>query len=170
MARNGHPRPEDHVIVLFGATGDLAKRKLLPGLYHLYCAGLLPKGFRVIGSSPKSFAISDEEFRAHAKDSVTQFCITKPGGNWPDFEARLSFCPAEPGDTADLTAAIQRAEKEIGGSPKRLYHLAIPPVAFASVVGMLGSSGLASKNRLPASNTTGSVSRSRSLSGSSPST
>ncbi|HXL89496.1 MAG TPA: glucose-6-phosphate dehydrogenase [Streptosporangiaceae bacterium] len=143
MAHNGNPRPENHVIVLFGATGDLAKRKLLPGLYHLYCAGLLPKGFHVIGSSPKSFAISDEEFRAHAKESVTQFCVTKPGGNWPDFESRLSFAAAEPGDTSDLTAAIQHAEKEIGGSPKRLYHLAIPPVAFTSMVEMLGDAGLA---------------------------
>jgi glucose-6-phosphate 1-dehydrogenase len=143
MAHNGNPRPDNHVIVLFGATGDLAKRKLLPGFYHLFCAGLLPKGFRVIGSSPKSFAISDEEFRAHAKESVTQFCITKPGSNWPDFEARLSFAAAEPGDTADLIVAIQHAEKEIGGSPKRLYHLAIPPVAFTSMVGMLGEAGLA---------------------------
>jgi len=143
MSHNGHPRPDDHVMVLFGATGDLAKRKLLPGFYHLFCAGLLPKGFRVIGSSPKSFAISDEEFRAHAKESVTQFCITKPGSNWADFEARLSFAAAEPGDTSDLTAAIQHAEKEIGGSPKRLYHLAIPPVAFTSMVEMLGEAGLA---------------------------
>src|SRR2546422_7452681 len=45
------PRPEDHVIVLFGATGDLARRKLLPGLYHLFEAGLLPKRWRIIGNS-----------------------------------------------------------------------------------------------------------------------
>ncbi len=139
-----HPRPDNHVIVLFGATGDLAKRKLLPGLFHLYCAGLLPKGFRVIGASPPSFAMTDEQFRAHAKDSVTTFCITKPDpGNWPEFESRLSFAAAEPGNYADLVAAIQRAEKEIGGSPRRLHHLAIPPSAFTSVVQMLGDAGLA---------------------------
>ena len=55
----------------------------------------------------------------------------------------LSFAAAEPGNTGDLEAAVQRAEKEIGGTPGRLYHLAIPPVAFTSVVGMLGDSGLA---------------------------
>jgi glucose-6-phosphate 1-dehydrogenase len=46
MPRNESPRPDNHVIVLFGATGDLAKRKLLPGWFHLYAAGLLPKEFR----------------------------------------------------------------------------------------------------------------------------
>ncbi len=45
-------RPDDHVIVLFGATGDLAKRKLLPGLFHLAAANLLPRKYRIIGSSP----------------------------------------------------------------------------------------------------------------------
>ena len=43
MSKNGSPRPDNHVIVLFGATGDLAKRKLLPGLFHLHAAGLLPR-------------------------------------------------------------------------------------------------------------------------------
>jgi glucose-6-phosphate 1-dehydrogenase len=143
MAKNGHPRPDNHVIVLFGATGDLAKRKLLPGLYHLYRAGLLPKDFRVIGSSPHAFACSDEVFRAHAKDAVTQFCNTKPDDQWPDFENRLSFAVAEPGNYSDLVSKVEQAEKEIGGTVRRLFHLAIPPVAFSSMVGMLGESGLA---------------------------
>ena len=63
-------RPDNHVIVLFGATGDLARRKLLPGLFHLHAAGLLPREYRVIGSAPPSFAMTDEQFRAHAKDAV----------------------------------------------------------------------------------------------------
>jgi glucose-6-phosphate 1-dehydrogenase len=136
--------PDDHVIVLFGATGDLAKRKLLPGLFHLHAAGLLPCGYRIIGSAPKSFAMTEEQFRAHARDAVTEFGITKPDDpSWPDFEQRLSFGIAEPGDAGDLQAAIQRAEKEIGGSPGRLFHLAVPPAAFTSMVGTLGDSGLA---------------------------
>ena len=142
--QSARPRPDDHVIVLFGATGDLARRKLLPGLFHLHVAGLLPHEYRVIGSAPKSFALTDEEFRAHARDAVTQFGITKPDDPaWPGFEHRLSFGMAEPGNTSELQAAVQRAEKEIGCSPRRLFHLAIPPAAFASVVGMLGDSGLA---------------------------
>ncbi len=149
MSNHGYTRPENHVVVIFGATGDLAKRKLLPGWFHLYAAGLLPKEFRLIGSAPPSSAMTDEEFREHARQSCADFCITKPTDpRWPDFMKNLSFAAAEPGNFGDLVAAVQRAEKEIGGTPGRLYHLAIPPVAFTSMVGMLGESGLAKGARV----------------------
>ena len=149
MTDSEHQRPGDHVIVMFGATGDLAKRKLLPGLFHLHVAGLLPREYRVIGSAPASFGMTDVEFRKHARDAVAQFGITKPDDPArPEFERRLSFAIAEPGNTGDLTAAIQRAEQEIGGSPHRLYHLAVPPAAFTSMVGMLGAAGLAAGARV----------------------
>src|SRR5439155_10025917 len=63
--------PEDHVIVLFGASGDLARRKLLPGLFHLNEAGLMPRDFRIVGCSRN--AITDEEFRQLARDAVNEF-------------------------------------------------------------------------------------------------
>jgi glucose-6-phosphate 1-dehydrogenase len=149
MAQSQHPRPDDHVIVLFGATGDLAKRKLLPGLFHLHVAGLLPREYRIIGSAPASFGMTEVDFRKHARDAVTQFGITKPDDRtWPEFERRLAFAVSEPGDTGQLTAAIQRAEQAIGGSPRRLYHLAVPPAAFTSMVEMLGAAGLAAGARL----------------------
>jgi glucose-6-phosphate 1-dehydrogenase len=149
MSDNGLPRPENYVVVLFGATGDLAKRKLLPGWFHLYAAGLLPKKFRLIGSAPPDFALTDEQFRAHAEESCEEFCITKPeDGPWAEFAANLSFAAAEPGNYGDLVAAVEHAEKEIGGTPGRLYHLAIPPVAFTSLIGMLGESGLAKGARV----------------------
>jgi glucose-6-phosphate 1-dehydrogenase len=138
-------RPGNHVIVMFGATGDLAKRKLLPGLFHLHAGGLLPREYRIIGSAPPSAALTDAQFRAHARQACAEFCITKPDdSSWPDFEHRLSFAAAGPGATADLEAAVRRAEKEVGRSPGRLFHLAVPPAAFTSMVGMLGDSGLAS--------------------------
>jgi glucose-6-phosphate 1-dehydrogenase len=149
MTNNGSPRPDDHVIVLFGATGDLAKRKLLPGLFHLHAAGLLPREYRVIGCSPAKFALTTEQFRARAEQACADFCITKPTDpSWPSFAERLSFAPAEPGQTAELTEAVERAEKEIGGSVRRLYHLAVPPAAFTSVVAMLGAGGLAKDARV----------------------
>jgi len=139
-------RPDDHVIVIFGATGDLAKRKLLPGLFHLAAAGLLPRKYRVIGSAPASVAISTDEFRNHARQACEDFCITKPAtetGQWADFAPHLSFAPADPGDYGALVDEVGRAEKEIGGAVRRLFHLAIPPDAFTSMIGMLGDSGLA---------------------------
>ena len=139
----GLTRPDDHVIVLFGATGDLSRRKLLPGLFHLFCAGLLPERFRVIGSSPKAFSMTVEAFRSHAKDAITQFGRTKPTGpEWDTFAEALSFGVAEPGDARGLVGAIERADKEIGSSPRRLYHLAVPPAAFPSMIELLGDAGL----------------------------
>src|SRR3984893_16149067 len=149
MSKNDVPRPDNHVIVLFGATGDLAKRKLLPGWFHLYAAGLLPKEFRLIGSAPPNATMTDEQFREHAEESCEEFCITKPeDGPWAAFAANVSCAAAEPGNAGDLVTAVQRAEKEIGGTPARLYDLAIPPVAFTAMVGMLGESGLAKGARV----------------------
>ena len=152
MASNNHgneQHPDDHVIVLFGATGDLAKRKLLPGLFHLAKSGLLPKGYRVIGSAPAQFAMSEDEFRAHAKSAVAQFGLAKPTGEaWQQFESRLTFGAADPDDPKPLVAAVQEAEQEIGGHPRRLFHLAVPPSAFASVVTMLGQANLCENGRI----------------------
>ena len=149
MTKNEAPRPDNHVIVLFGATGDLAKRKLLPGLFHLHAAGLLPKEYRIIGVSPHNAALTTEQFREHAEQACTDFCITKPTDpSWPSFAERLSFGAAEPGNTTALEDAVKRAEEEIGGPVRRLYHLAVPPAAFTSVIGALGASGLARDARV----------------------
>jgi glucose-6-phosphate 1-dehydrogenase len=148
-AKNGSPRPDNHVIVLFGATGDLAKRKLLPGLFHLHAAGLLPKEYRIIGVSPRNVALTTEQFREYAEQACTDFCITKPTDpSWPSFAERVSFAAADPDNTTDLVEAVERAEKEIGGPVRRLYHLAIPPAAFTSVVDVLGKTGLAKDARV----------------------
>ena len=142
-------RPDDHVIVVFGATGDLAKRKLLPGLFHLTVAGLMPRNYRIIGSAPLSSELTDEQFRQHAKDASAEFGITKPDDPaWPEFEQRLSFAAADRGQTKAIQAAVHRAEKEIGGSPRRLYHLAVPPQAAAGIVALLGATGLAERARV----------------------
>jgi glucose-6-phosphate 1-dehydrogenase len=147
-SRSG-PRPDNHVIVLFGATGDLAKRKLLPGLFHLAQAGLLPDGYRIVGSAPPSTSMTDEQFREHACRSVSQFGKCKPEGEgWDAFARALTFASAAPDDTAPLVAAVERAEKEIGGTVRRLFHLAVPPAAFKSVVAMIGSTGLAENSRV----------------------
>jgi glucose-6-phosphate 1-dehydrogenase len=151
--RHGHARPDPYVIVLFGATGDLAKRKLLPGLHHLFRAGLMPDEFRVIGSAPPQFAVSDDDFRAQAEAACNQFGNCKPDDSWNQFATRLSFGAASPEDPSALVNAVEAAEKSIAGSSKRngsahigrLFHLAVPPVAFASVVTMLGATGLANE-------------------------
>jgi len=139
-------RPGNHVIVLFGATGDLARRKLLPGLFHLAAAGLMPDRYQIIGSSRRS--LTDEQFREHARQAIAEFGTAKPAGEaWQAFEGALSFASAEPGRTDSLAAAIERAERELGG-PARLFHLAVPPAAFEPTVAMLGTAGLAPGSRV----------------------
>ncbi|MGP3921752.1 glucose-6-phosphate dehydrogenase [Streptomyces sp. 8N616] len=136
-------------MVLFGATGDLARRKLLPGLFHLAKAGLLPSRCRIVGSAPARFALSDEDFRKHASEAVAEFGRAKPEGRaWQEFEGALHFGAADPEDPGPLLSAVREAERAVGGSPRRLFHLAVPPTAFGSVVEMLGATGLAGNARL----------------------
>ena len=137
--------PDDHVIVLFGATGDLAQRKLLPGLLHLHEAGLLPERYRIVGAS--RHAPSDDEFRELARAAVEEFARRPVSdGDWRQFAATLSYASsAEPGA---LAAAVDRAEREIGGAPRRLHYLSVPPSAMSALVQMLDGSGLAERARV----------------------
>jgi glucose-6-phosphate 1-dehydrogenase len=133
---------DDHVIVLFGATGDLARRELLPGLFHLAKAGLLPARYRIIGTARSG--LTDDEFRQRAKDAVTEFGLAEPTGEaWRRFADSLSFGAAQPTDPQPLLDAVAAAEKALGGHPRRLYHLAVPPAAFEPTVGMLRDTDLA---------------------------
>jgi glucose-6-phosphate 1-dehydrogenase len=141
--------PDDHVIVIFGATGDLARRKLLPGLFALAKAGLMPENYRIIGCSRIRSALTDDQFRQHAREACAEFGDAKPSGAaWAEFESRLRYGSADPGDPGPLVAAVQQSEKEIGGQPQRLFHLAVPPAAFESVIDTLAASGLTGNSRV----------------------
>ncbi|WP_392842143.1 glucose-6-phosphate dehydrogenase [Streptomyces sp. LN500] len=143
------PVPDDHVVVLFGATGDLARRKLLPGLFHLAKAGLLPARYRIVGSAPSQAAFSDDDFRKRAREATAEFGRSKPEGpEWQEFEEALTFGAADPDDPEPLLSAVRKAEHAVGGKPRRLFHLAVPPTAFASVIEMLGATGLAENARV----------------------
>src|SRR3954447_16213335 len=87
------PRPAPHVIVLFGATGDLARRKLIPGLFHLQRVGLMPDDYRIVGSTLED--LDDDDFREQARGALGEFCRMDVGGeDWDEFSARLAFAPA----------------------------------------------------------------------------
>ena len=140
-------RPDNHVIVVFGATGDLARRKLLPGLFHLAAAGLMPDRYQIIGSSRRE--LTGEQFADLARQAVAEFGTSKPtGAAWQAFRRRLSFASADTVRTRPLIEAIAAAEREIGGTPRRLFHLAIPPSAFEPTVTALGATGLAPGSRV----------------------
>jgi glucose-6-phosphate 1-dehydrogenase len=141
------PRPDNHIIVMFGATGDLARRKLLPGLFRLAAAGLMPDRYQIIGASRRH--MTDEQFREHARQAIAEFGTSAPAGDaWQAFARRLSFASADPARTFSLVDAVAAAERQIGGTPGRLFHLAVPPAAFEPTVTMLGAAGLARGSRV----------------------
>ncbi|GMU77531.1 MAG: glucose-6-phosphate 1-dehydrogenase [Acidimicrobiia bacterium] len=141
-APGAHAKPDDHVVVLFGATGDLAARKLIPGFFRLHAVGLMPGRARIVGTSP--IEMSADDFREHARDAVEQFGSVKPHGRaWDAFIERLDYVVAGPPDLAPLARSVERARDAIGGSPRVLHYLSIPPLVMRDVVTAIGAAGLA---------------------------
>jgi glucose-6-phosphate 1-dehydrogenase len=133
--------PDDHVVVLFGATGDLARRKLLPGLFRLAQAGLMPARYRVVGTSRKP--LTDDGFRRFAREAIDEFGpAAVPAADWDAFAARLRYAAGD-----DLPGAVRTARLELGTS-RTLFYLSVPPPAFAGIVRMLGDEGLAGDARV----------------------
>ncbi len=132
--------PEDQVIVLFGATGDLAKRKLLPGMFHLAEVGLMPERFRIIGTARRP--IETERFQELARESVGGSSRNSDDGEaWERFAASLRFAGVGEGLGA-LAEEIARAREELGGEAQPLFYLSLPPQAMAGTVEQIGAHGL----------------------------
>jgi glucose-6-phosphate 1-dehydrogenase len=139
------PPLDPHVIVLFGATGDLAQRKLLPGLLHLSQTRLMPE-FAVVGTSLES--LDDNGFRELAKKAYDEFGRHPASPEELDaFVTRLTYVDHSAG-AEGLAAAVATAERELGGKPRRLYYLSIPPAAAGDVVRMLDDAGLSERARV----------------------
>ncbi|MGN6255327.1 MAG: glucose-6-phosphate dehydrogenase, partial [Solirubrobacterales bacterium] len=132
--------PADQVIVLFGATGDLAKRKLLPGMFHLAQVGLMPGRFRIVGAARRPVDV--EEFRRLARESVDDSSRGSGDGEaWERFAESLRF--AGVGEGLDLLAEeIARARGELGGEAGLLFYLSLPPQAMEGTVEQIGAHGL----------------------------
>jgi glucose-6-phosphate 1-dehydrogenase len=135
-----------HVVVLFGATGDLARRKLLPGLFHLSSMGFIPD-CRIVGVSLDE--MSPEAFRQFAREAVNEFSSRKSTDEaWAAFAARLDYLSLANGPQG-LKAAVARAEQTFhGAESRRLHYLSVPPSAALSAVRMLGEAGLVDRSRI----------------------
>jgi glucose-6-phosphate 1-dehydrogenase len=128
------------IVVLFGATGDLAHRKLLPGLFHLVSAGFIPK-CRIIGVSLEDFDI--DAFRAVALRAIEKFGARKPKPeSWTKFETALEYVPIAAGPRA-LQAAVEKASRVFDEERQLINYLSVPPSAALSAIHMLDEAGLA---------------------------
>src|ERR1700743_2504510 len=144
--RAAQPVKTDQVIVLFGATGDLARRKLLPGMFHLSQVGLMPEGFRIIGAA--RHPIATEEFRQVGRESVEGSGRKPHGdGDFEEFAEALSFVGVGDG-FAPLGEAVEAAKKELGGEVDLLFYLSLPPKAAAGTVEEIGKLDLGEDARV----------------------
>jgi glucose-6-phosphate 1-dehydrogenase len=131
--------PASQDIVIVGASGDLSRRKLLPAVYNLDAAGLLPERGSVIGLAPSN--LDDERFREFARGSIEQFSRTGFDAEaWDRLAARLSFVPL--GDDG-YTGLRERL-----GQSERLIYLAVPPSVVPGTVRGLSDAGLVPGSRL----------------------
>ncbi len=136
---------EHAVIVIFGASGDLTKRKLVPALHTMACEGLLPANTRILGVARSEF--TDESFRDHLYEGVESYARFKPDvcTQWENFSGRHTYLSGEYDDPETyrrLEARLQDLDQGAGTEGNRLFYLATPPFLYPVIAKQLGEAGL----------------------------
>jgi glucose-6-phosphate 1-dehydrogenase len=131
------------VIILYGGTGDLAKRMVLPAFYELFARDLLPRQFRLVGNGRGD--VAHEDFRTRVRESLEEFGSDLDLSRFDEFAEHVLFAGGgftkdDPGSLLDV---IGEAEREVGEHPSLIHYLAIPPNAFARTTEAIAEHGLA---------------------------
>ena len=134
-----------NIAVIFGASGDLTKRKLLPALYNLHLDRLLPANFAVVGFARRP--ISADEFRAQMLEGVNTFSRNKPAqtARWQEFATGIHYSPGNFDDPAAyqaLRALLDKLDAQRGTAGNRLFYFATAPEYFPVIIQQLGAAGL----------------------------
>jgi glucose-6-phosphate 1-dehydrogenase len=137
--------PDPSVLVLFGATGDLAHRKVIPALYHLWRTNLLPHEFVLLAIGRRDY--DDETLRTELRASLEKYSRVLPldEAAWRSFASRIRYRKldfANPEDYDGLVEVLDAIDQEQGSRGNHLYYLATQPSAFAEIVAQLGRVGL----------------------------
>jgi len=121
---------EPTIIILYGGTGDLAKRLVLPAFWELYTRGLLPKRWKLVGNGRGD--VSHLDFQAHIHDALAEFAVTPEPAQWQGFAPNVLFAGGgfNHDDPGSLLGVIKEAEQELGEDLTIIHYLAIPPSAF----------------------------------------
>lgn len=145
VGMSSYRTPDPNILVIFGATGDLTHRKLVPAIFDLYCDSKLPRGFSVVGFArrPKT----NQEFRDELRQAVEEHSRNKPSssGRWPEFADGLYYNQAEFHDPAGyqhLGNLLAQIDEERGTRGNRLYYLATAPEFYSLIVQELGDAEL----------------------------
>ena len=147
------PGAEPCTIVLFGASGDLTKRMVMPAIFRLARRGLLSPEFRVMGFART--AMTDDAFRALMRTAVLREPRAGDEAAWDDFASRLSYVAAEYDDAtlagyAELARRFEQRDGGTGAGARRLFYLATPPAQFAPIMRHLSDAKLAGPGYAPA--------------------
>src|SRR5580658_761756 len=136
--------PDPAIIVIFGASGDLTKRKLLPAHFHLWQSSLLPRQFAIVGVARRPLG---DEFAADMRSGIIEFGgVDAKDAKLDGFVSNISYFPLnfdDPGHYAALKTELDRIAKEKKIGPNRLFYLATAPEFFAGIVENLGKQGMA---------------------------
>lgn len=143
--------PEPSTIVIFGASGDLTKRKLIPAIYNLLVERHVPR-VAIVGASRSK--LTDDEFRARAKEGIDKHSRKRPIDEdvWSHFGPCLHYQPGgfdDPEAYVRLKARLEEIEKEHNLPGNRLFYLSTPPSVFAPIIKNLGAAGLVDPNDSP---------------------
>jgi glucose-6-phosphate 1-dehydrogenase len=132
------------VIVIFGASGDLTKRKLLPSLCNLVASGLLAEDFAIIGVGRREW--SDEDFRQQMRSAVAEFATQKvDSAVWTNIEQRMRYCRGaytDPGTYQRLSTMLAESDAKHHTGGNALFYLSVPPASFAPIAQQLHETGL----------------------------
>jgi glucose-6-phosphate 1-dehydrogenase len=138
---------EPCAVVIFGASGDLTKRKLVPALYRLTQERLLPAEFAIIGFARS--AMSHDEFRAKMRDSIVTYSEAKriDEAVWDSFAQGLYYLPGDINNAdsySRMSELLDQLDRERGTSGNRLFYLSVAPQHYSEAISQLGAAGLAS--------------------------
>ena len=135
-------------IVIFGASGDLTSRKLIPALYHLYCGGQLPRPVRIVGVARREK--TDESWRAELREALGKYSRSKKvdAPVWAEFENLISYCRGDltDGDSYDGLREHLESFNDENLAKNLLFYLAVSPSQFAEVVKRLYEHGMVNKD------------------------
>jgi glucose-6-phosphate 1-dehydrogenase len=138
--------PQPCAMIIFGASGDLTKRKLMPSLYRLFKNNMLPEHFFIFGTSRDEKSVNQyrTEMYEAVKTALPKECDQE---KWDEFAGRIYYATFEYDDPASYTANLKDALPKLEARHKtrgnRIYYLAIPPQVFEDVIHNLGAAGLA---------------------------
>ncbi|MCC7201784.1 MAG: glucose-6-phosphate dehydrogenase [Nitrospirae bacterium] len=137
-------------IVIFGASGDLTERKLMPSLFRLYCDGLLPEQFVIVGVARSD--MTNEGFRRKVREGISTYShMSKDlNGNWNSFGKKIIYHRAEydnPEDYQSLKRLLHDLNKKHGVGDNYLFYLSTPPVLYPVIVNRLGEAGLSHQSK-----------------------